>query len=139
MIRPTYEEVNFNDSTTPIPIAENFTSNNMPRIVHGILVASLFPSLISSVFPTAIYRHQRLKFVLPLLCDTKVLARCDVKKIRGLRNDDVVVELETNVWREKDGASVLCGEGECLVRGGKELGVLVEEAKAEAEEGDKLN
>ena len=58
-----------------------------------------------------------------------------MRGIRPLRNDDIIVELETNVWREKDGASVLTGEGECLVRGAKELGVLVEEGWEE-DDGD---
>ena len=141
MHRPTYNEVDpVSEIVTEVATAEKIgggdaAANTMPRIVHGILVASLFPSLISSVFPTAIYRHQKLKFVLPLLVGTKVLARCDVRGIRPLRNDDIIVELETNVWREKDGASVLTGEGECLVRGAKELGVLVEEGWEE-DDGD---
>jgi len=46
-----------------------------PRIVHGLLLASLFPTVLSSIFPNAIYRSQKLKWHAPLPCNDHVLCR----------------------------------------------------------------
>ncbi|XP_039138225.1 (R)-specific enoyl-CoA hydratase [Dioscorea cayenensis subsp. rotundata] len=52
------------------------------RIVHGMLVASLFPSIIASHFPGAIYVSQTLQFKLPVYIDDEVVAKVQALSVR---------------------------------------------------------
>ncbi|KAI3843388.1 hypothetical protein MKX03_025528 [Papaver bracteatum] len=60
------------------------------RIVHGMLVASLFPRIIASHFPGAIYVSQSLQFKLPVYIDEEVEAQILALNIRGNRNKNIV-------------------------------------------------
>ncbi|KAI0493681.1 hypothetical protein KFK09_023802 [Dendrobium nobile] len=51
-------------------------------VVHGMLVASLFPSVISSNFPGAIYASQTLQFKLPVYIEDEVVAEVQATNIR---------------------------------------------------------
>ncbi|BDA47130.1 probable (R)-specific enoyl-CoA hydratase [Coccomyxa sp. Obi] len=55
------------------------------RVLPGVLCASLFPALIGSNFPGAIYLSQTLKFRVPALVGDCVTARITVEKVSGSR------------------------------------------------------
>ncbi|KAF0922254.1 hypothetical protein E2562_030027 [Oryza meyeriana var. granulata] len=52
-------------------------------IVHGMLVASLFPALIAACFPGAVYARQSLKFVAPVYVGEEVLVQVQALHIRA--------------------------------------------------------
>ncbi|KAG2564993.1 hypothetical protein PVAP13_7NG003400 [Panicum virgatum] len=52
------------------------------RVVHGMLVASLFPSIIAARFPGAVYASQTLKFASPVYVGDEVVARVQALHIR---------------------------------------------------------
>ncbi|OVA09227.1 MaoC-like domain [Macleaya cordata] len=52
------------------------------RIVHGMLVASLFPQIIASHFPGAVYVSQSLHFKLPVYIGEEVVAQIQALNIR---------------------------------------------------------
>ncbi|CAL8471757.1 g11299 [Coccomyxa elongata] len=55
------------------------------QVLPGVLCASLFPALIGSNFPGAIYLSQTLKFRAPALVGDCVTARITVEKVSGSR------------------------------------------------------
>ncbi|KAK9280608.1 hypothetical protein L1049_014303 [Liquidambar formosana] len=52
------------------------------RLVHGMLVASLFPRIISSHFPGAIYVSQNLHFRLPVYIGDEIAGEVEAINIR---------------------------------------------------------
>ncbi|KAK3145284.1 hypothetical protein QOZ80_4AG0326710 [Eleusine coracana subsp. coracana] len=52
------------------------------RVVHGMLVASLFPSIIAARFPGAVYASQTLKFAAPVYVGDEVVAQVQALHIR---------------------------------------------------------
>ncbi|KAJ0970314.1 hypothetical protein J5N97_023191 [Dioscorea zingiberensis] len=52
------------------------------RVVHGMLVASLFPSIIASHFPGAIYVSQTLQFKLPVYIGDEIVAEVQALSLR---------------------------------------------------------
>ncbi|KAI3983240.1 hypothetical protein MKX01_013307 [Papaver californicum] len=80
------------------------------RIVHGMLVASLFPRIIASHFPGAIYVSQSLHFKLPVYIDEEVEAQTLALNIRGNRSKNIV-KFSTKCF--KDG-ELLAIEGEAV-------------------------
>ncbi|GMI30983.1 hypothetical protein TeGR_g9290, partial [Tetraparma gracilis] len=110
------------DPLSPPP--PDLSTSTIPRIVHGLLSASLFPTLLSTVFPHAVYRAQKLKWHAPLPAEELVLCRCDLTKILQLKRRQMLLTFDTVVIRATDGQTVLSGEGELFL---KEGGVLLEE------------
>lgn len=55
------------------------------RIVHGMLVASLFPQIISSHFPGAVYRTQTLVFKQPVYIGEEITAEVQAIVVRKPR------------------------------------------------------
>ncbi|KAJ3688858.1 hypothetical protein LUZ61_018022 [Rhynchospora tenuis] len=60
------------------------------RVVHGMLVASLFPSIIASNFPGAVYVSQDLKFKLPVYIGDEVAAEVQAISIRQIKKRFIV-------------------------------------------------
>ncbi|CAO2034204.1 unnamed protein product [Urochloa humidicola] len=54
------------------------------RVVHGMLLASLFPSIIAARFPGAVYASQTLKFAAPVYVGDDVVARVEALHIRAM-------------------------------------------------------
>ncbi|CAN6247737.1 unnamed protein product, partial [Urochloa humidicola] len=54
------------------------------RVVHGMLLASLFPSVIAARFPGAAYASQTLKFTAPVYVGDDVVARVEALHIRAM-------------------------------------------------------
>ncbi|RWR97231.1 MaoC-like domain-containing protein [Cinnamomum micranthum f. kanehirae] len=51
-------------------------------IVHGMLVAALFPRTIASYFPGAVYISQGLQFKLPVYIEDEVVAEVQARSLR---------------------------------------------------------
>ncbi|KAL6653135.1 hypothetical protein ACP70R_012060 [Stipagrostis hirtigluma subsp. patula] len=54
------------------------------RVVHGMLVASLFPSVIAARFPGAVYASQSLRFAAPVYVGDEVVAQVQALQIRKM-------------------------------------------------------
>ncbi|XP_035821223.1 (R)-specific enoyl-CoA hydratase isoform X2 [Zea mays] len=63
-------------------VARELSGFQRGRVVHGMLVASLFPSVIAASFPGAVYASQTLKFAAPVYVGDEVVARVKALNIR---------------------------------------------------------
>ncbi|KAG0525002.1 hypothetical protein BDA96_06G017800 [Sorghum bicolor] len=92
------------------------------RVVHGMLVASLFPSIIAASFPGAVYASQTLKFAAPVYVGYEVVARVQALNIRttGAANGGAasryVVKFATKCFMD--------GEEGCVAIEGEAMAVL---------------
>ncbi|XP_044980332.1 (R)-specific enoyl-CoA hydratase-like [Hordeum vulgare subsp. vulgare] len=82
------------------------------RVVHGMLVASLFPALIASHFPGAVYASQSLKFAAPVHVGDEVVAQVKALHIKaaGARH---IVKFATKCFRDDD-EETLAIDGEAM-------------------------
>ncbi|XP_072960822.1 3-hydroxyacyl-[acyl-carrier-protein] dehydratase FERN, mitochondrial [Typha angustifolia] len=83
------------------------------RIVHGMLVASLFPSLIASHFPGAIYVAQNLKFKLPVYVGEEVVAEVKAIYTKGIKNR-FIAKFTTKCFTNQD-CLVIDGEATTIL------------------------
>lgn len=86
------------------------------RVVHGMLVASLFPSLIASHFPGAVYASQSLKFAAPVYIGDEVLAQLQVLHIRAATTTTrYIVKFTTKCFTNDDRSLAIDGEAMALL------------------------
>lgn len=83
------------------------------RLVHGMLVASLFPRIISSHFPGAVYTSQSLQFKLPIFVGEKILGKVEAVYIREFKKK-YLVKFSTKCFKNGD-LVVLDGESTALL------------------------
>ncbi len=78
------------------------------RIVHGMLVGSLFSALLGERLPGhgAIYLGQNLKFKSPVYLDMEVIAKVEVT---GIRQDKGIVTMATTC-EDNQGKTLVTGE-----------------------------
>lgn len=102
------------EDTNPIHLDQNFAAGTIfgQRIVHGMLVASLFSGLIGVRLPGkgTIYLGQNLSFKAPVLIDEQVTATVEIVKIRA---DKPIVTLRTVCLNSKGQIAI---EGEAVVK-----------------------
>ncbi|EYU36165.1 hypothetical protein ABFS82_14G242000 [Erythranthe guttata] len=67
--------------------------------VPGMLVASLFPKIIASHFPGAVYVKQSLDFKAPVFVGDVITCRVQASNIRQIKHK-FMVKLETTCWKE---------------------------------------
>ncbi|KAK6926829.1 MaoC-like dehydratase domain [Dillenia turbinata] len=77
------------------------------RLVHGMLVASLFPQIIASYFPGAVYASQSLHFRLPVYIGDQITGEVQAINIREHKKR-YLVKFSTRCY--KRGTLVLEGE-----------------------------
>ncbi|XP_020163897.1 3-hydroxyacyl-[acyl-carrier-protein] dehydratase, mitochondrial [Aegilops tauschii subsp. strangulata] len=79
------------------------------RVVHGMLVASLFPALIAAHFPGAVYASQSLKFAAPVYVGDEVVAQVQALQINaaGARH---IVKFATKCFTDDDQTLAIDGE-----------------------------
>ncbi|KAG8062807.1 hypothetical protein GUJ93_ZPchr0003g17474 [Zizania palustris] len=82
------------------------------RVVHGMLVASLFPALVAAHFPGAVYARQTLKFVAPVYVGEEVLVQVEALNIRATATK-YMVRFATKCFTG-DGVSSLAIDGEAM-------------------------
>lgn len=78
------------------------------RIVPGILIASLFPTIIASHFAGAVYASQTLHFRLPVYVDEEIIGEVEATNIREMKKK-YVAKFATRCFN-KNGVLVLDGE-----------------------------
>lgn len=76
------------------------------QVVHGMLVAALFPKIISSHFPGAIYVSQSLHFRLPVYIGEEIVGEVQAINIRPQKNR-YLAKFKTACF--KDGSVVIDG------------------------------
>jgi acyl dehydratase len=105
--------------TNPIHLDDSYAADSVfgTRIVHGMLVASLFSGLIGVELPGegSIYLGQNLKFIAPVRIGEKITASVEVIK---MRDDKPIVTLRT-ICSNSEGQVVI--EGEAVVKKPHEL------------------
>ena len=98
--------------TNPLHIDDAFASRTQfgRRVVHGMLAASIFSTMVGMRLPGtgAIYRAQTLRFLLPVYVGDTVTAHFVVRSVDRARH-----RLEIDAWIENDaGERVIEGTGE---------------------------
>ena len=98
----------------PIHLDESFAAKTVfkSRIVHGILVASLFSGILGQRMPGqgTVYLGSSIKFVGPVFVGEQVTAWVEITKIR---EDKPIVTLKT--WCENSKGEVVI-DGEAVVK-----------------------
>ena len=77
------------------------TSRFGRRIAHGLISASLFPSIVAACSPGAIYVSQVLQFRAPVYIDDLVRARIEVTNVRRMpskKEGGSLVTCSTRCW-----------------------------------------
>ncbi|KAL5708565.1 hypothetical protein ACHQM5_019349 [Ranunculus cassubicifolius] len=99
------------NDTNPLHFDSQFAQNSgyKDRIVHGMLIASLFPRIIASYFPGAVYVSQSMQFKLPVYIGEEVVAEVKALNLR-VNKDRYLSKFSTKCY--KDGK--LCIDGEAV-------------------------
>lgn len=83
------------------------------RIVHGMLVASLFPRIISSHFPGAVYVSQSLQFKQPVYVGEEIIGEVQAINVREFKKKHLV-KFSTRCFKNGD-ILVLDGEATAIL------------------------
>lgn len=83
------------------------------RLVHGMLVAALFPRIISSHFPGAVYVSQSLQFKLPVYIGEEIVGEVQAINIRA--NKERYIAKFSTRCRRNGGSLVLDGEAMAIL------------------------
>ncbi|XP_051209993.1 3-hydroxyacyl-[acyl-carrier-protein] dehydratase, mitochondrial [Lolium perenne] len=86
------------------------------RVVHGMLAASLFPALIASRFPGAVYASQSLRFAAPVYVGDEAAAEVRALNIKSAGGRHIV-KFATKCFANghEDGEETLAIDGEAMV------------------------
>ena len=97
--------------TNPLHVDDEFAARTRfgRRIVHGMLTASLFSTIVGTLLPGtgAIYRSQTIRFLLPIYVGDTVIAHFVVRSVDRARH-----RLEIDAWIENE-AGQRAIEGVC--------------------------
>ncbi|GLQ29753.1 MaoC family dehydratase [Litoribrevibacter albus] len=101
----------------PVHLDPKYAEQSMfgQRIVHGMLVSSLFSGLLGKHLPGegTIYLGQDLKFTKPVYLDQEVTATVEVTEVR---DDKPIITLSTTCIND-EGDVVITGEAVVLYKG----------------------
>ena len=101
----------------PVHLDPEFAEKSMfgQRIVHGMLVSSLFSGLLGKHLPGegTIYLGQDLKFLKPVYLDQDITATVEVIEVR---DDKPIITLKTTCVND-EGVTVVSGEAVVLYKG----------------------
>ncbi|XP_057473592.1 3-hydroxyacyl-[acyl-carrier-protein] dehydratase FERN, mitochondrial-like isoform X2 [Actinidia eriantha] len=81
------------------------------RLVPGMLVASLFPRIIASHFPGAIYVSQSLQFRSPVYIGEEIIGEVEATNIRAIKNN---AKFKTKCFKQGDHV-VMDGEATAIL------------------------
>lgn len=99
--------------TNPIHLDEDFAKSSIfkKNIVHGVLVGSLFSSIIGTKMPGmgSIYLSQTYAFRKPIFIDEEIVAQVEVVNIR---QDKPIITLKTTCFKNGNEIAI---EGEAVV------------------------
>ncbi|KAL3641791.1 hypothetical protein CASFOL_012606 [Castilleja foliolosa] len=80
--------------------------------VPGMLVASLFPRIIASHFPGAIYAKQTLEFKLPVFVGDEIVGEVEASGVRRMHENSFMVKFATRCFKGGDNNNVVVISGE---------------------------
>ncbi|PON62327.1 MaoC-like domain containing protein [Parasponia andersonii] len=80
------------------------------QLVHGMLVASLFPQIISSHCPGAIYASQSLQFKVPIYIGEEIFGEMQLFSLRRMKNR-YLAKFKTSCFKHGD---LLALDGEAV-------------------------
>jgi 3-hydroxybutyryl-CoA dehydratase len=102
--------------TNPLHVDDVFAASTPfgRRIVHGMLTASLFSTMVGMLLPGtgAIYRSQTIRFLLPVYLDETVTAHFVIRAVDRAKH-----RMEIDAWIENEA-------GERVIEGTCEAGLL---------------
>jgi len=108
---------NISNDSNPIHLDKEYAKSTIfkERIVHGVLVGSLFGGLLGSKLPGigTIHLGQTMNFKKPIYINEEVKATIEVIDIR---KDKPIITLKTVCYNSNDEISI---EGEAIVKIGK--------------------
>ncbi|VVB16699.1 unnamed protein product [Arabis nemorensis] len=84
------------------------------RLVHGMLVSSMFPRLISSHFPGAVYVSQSLHFRSPVYIGNEILGLVQATALRETK-DKYIVKFSTKCFKNHSEVVVVDGEATAIL------------------------
>ncbi|CAI0542396.1 unnamed protein product [Linum tenue] len=84
------------------------------RLVHGMLVAALFPRIISSNFPGAIYASQSLHFKTPVYIGEEIIGEVVATSVREHKNK-YIAKFATKCFKKKGDLLVIDGEATAIL------------------------
>ncbi|KAL0647144.1 hypothetical protein Bca4012_045435 [Brassica carinata] len=84
------------------------------RLVHGMLVSSMFPRIISSHFPGAVYVSQNLHFRSPVYIGDEILGLVQATALRETKNK-YIVRFSTKCIKNHNELVVLDGEATAIL------------------------
>ncbi|CAN0870335.1 (R)-specific enoyl-CoA hydratase [Linum grandiflorum] len=82
------------------------------RLVHGMLVAALFPCIISSHFPGAVYASQSLHFKMPVYIGEEITGEVQATNVREYKKNKYIAKFITKCFKRKGGDNMLVIDGE---------------------------
>ncbi|GFS30923.1 hydroxyacyl-thioester dehydratase type-like protein [Actinidia rufa] len=83
------------------------------RLVPGMLVASLFPRIIASHFPGAVYVSQKLQFRSPVYIGEVIIGEVQATNIRAIKNQ-YLAQFKTKCFKQGDHV-VIHGEATAIL------------------------
>lgn len=109
-LKEVKEFANLSNDKNPVHLDEEFAKSSIfgQRVVHGMLVASLFSGLLGDKLPGkgTIYLGQTLSFTAPVLIGEEVTAAVEIINIR---DDKPIITLQTTCVNSV-GLTVINGE-----------------------------
>lgn len=84
------------------------------RVVHGMLVAAIFPQIIASHFPQAIYVSQSLHFRLPVYIGEEIVGDVTAVSIREVKKR-FITKFSTKCYKNNGELLVLDGEATAIL------------------------
>ncbi|ESW13554.1 hypothetical protein PHAVU_008G206400 [Phaseolus vulgaris] len=107
-----YSKVSFDSNPLHIESAAAKDVGFQGPVVHGMLVASLFPHIISTHFPGAVYVSQNLNFKFPVYIGDEIIGEVQATNLRENRNR-YLAKFKTRCF--KNGELVIDGEAVALL------------------------
>jgi adenylate kinase len=84
------------------------------RLVHGMLVSSMFPRIISAHFPGAVYVSQSLHFRSPVYIGDEILGLVQAIALRETKNK-YIVKFSTKCFKNHNELVVIDGEATAIL------------------------
>ncbi len=108
------EFARISEDNNPIHIDESYASKSIfgKRVVHGILITSMFSKIFGTIFPGegGIYQSQITKFLNPVFLNEKITARATLKDFDKDKNKGIFLTESI----KPDGTLALTGEAKII-------------------------